>query len=233
MQEDFLFGVSFVALANVVERVAQRLNRRFDRGLDFASLELEAVDFSLDVLEPQRRLLKEQIGPRFSLTNHAFGLLLGVVLDLVGQLLSGHQRVAQALFRFAVLVERGFHPGHFLTQTIRFAKGLFVVVGNGRQKRAALDFVEAHERFMETLLDKIEATDVHAQFCSAPSYRPMVPQSSEAPARLPKIAVPTRTRVAPSSTATSKSWLIPIDSSASIDRSTPRSSSRCRTAWSA
>ena len=32
----------------------------------------------------------------------------------------------------------------------------------------------------------------------------------------PKIAVPTRTIVAPSSTATSKSWLMPIDSSASI-----------------
>ena len=29
----------------------------------------------------------------------------------------------------------------------------------------------------------------------------------------PKIAVPTRTSVAPSSTATSKSWLIPIESS--------------------
>ena len=33
----------------------------------------------------------------------------------------------------------------------------------------------------------------------------------------PKMAVPTRTSVAPSSTATSKSWLMPMDSAFSID----------------
>ena len=47
-------------------------------------------------------------------------------------------------------------------------------------------------------------------------------------ARGPKIAVPTRTIVAPSSMATSKSWLMPIDSSRSIAGSTPSADQRSR-----
>jgi hypothetical protein len=51
--------------------------------------------------------------------------------------------------------------------------------------------------------------------------------------RSPKMAVPTRTSVAPSSTAMSRSWLMPMDSSASIERSTPRSNNRSRTDFKA
>ena len=50
--------------------------------------------------------------------------------------------------------------------------------------------------------------------------------------RLPKIAVPTRTRVAPSSTAASKSWLIPIDRCSKAPDGMPAVTSRSRRALS-
>ena len=58
----------------------------------------------------------------------------------------------------------------------------------------------------------------------APTASPFTP-----PSRLsPKIAVPTRTIVAPSSTATSKSWLMPIDSSRPASSPSRRARSRER-----
>ena len=50
---------------------------------------------------------------------------------------------------------------------------------------------------------------------------PFLSVPSRAVVRAPKIAVPTRTIVAPSSIATSKSWLMPIDSSRSAPAGTP------------
>src|SRR3954469_16812532 len=38
-REDLFFAVALFLLAHVVERVAERLNRRFDRGLDVAPLQ--------------------------------------------------------------------------------------------------------------------------------------------------------------------------------------------------
>ena len=81
----------------------------------------------------------------------------------------------------------------------------------------------------ELLLPEVERTDIHGGFpCPVrrdfpeKAYRPASRSGSigsgqgrSAAARSPKIAVPTRTMVAPSSIATSKSWLMPIDSSAS------------------
>ena len=60
--------------------------------------------------------------------------------------------------------------------------------------------------------------------------RLLLPRSHAAFFRSPKIAVPTRTRVAPSSIATSKSWLMPMESSPPA--SSPSRSARSRSARS-
>src|SRR5437763_9275571 len=44
MEQDALFRFALVLFADVVERVAQRLDGRFDRRLDVAAFQLHAVD---------------------------------------------------------------------------------------------------------------------------------------------------------------------------------------------
>ena len=135
-----------------------------------------------------------------------------------------------------------FHPRDVLAQPIGFAERLLVVVGDRHQERRDLDLVEAAEGGAEALLSEVEGlTFMVASPRACPrSYRPRRggPQSPDQAdwrrqrrvncgARR-KSRIPTRTSVAPSSMATSKSWLIPIDSSASIDGSTPCATSSSR-----
>ena len=64
MEQDLLVALSVLLLADELERVAQSLNGRFDRRLDVAALELQAVDFALDVFEPRLRLVEKQLRAR-------------------------------------------------------------------------------------------------------------------------------------------------------------------------
>src|SRR4051812_17316878 len=125
-----------------------------------------------------------------------------------------------------MLAESDLHQRQVLAQLVGFAQRLFVVVSDRGQERRHLDLVEAAERRSETLLSEVQGTYVHTDLSSRAF--PLIGPSrggrqrpGQTARRPPKIAVPTRISVAPSSIATSKSWLMPIDSSPSIAAATP------------
>ena len=61
MEQDLLVAIPDFLLADVVERIAQRLDGGFNRRFDVAPLELEAVDLALDILETALCLVEEQL----------------------------------------------------------------------------------------------------------------------------------------------------------------------------
>src|SRR5262245_26467151 len=247
--EDAIVAVARVLLAHELERVAERLDRRFDRRLDVAALQLEAVDLALDVGEPRLGLVEGQLGSALRLAQNALRFVLGVRLDLVGQLLRGDERRLERPLVLAVLVDDRFHAHHVLADAVGVAQRLLVVLGHGGEERRDFDAVEAAERGAEALLAEVERADIHARFFSRwllsahpgsdpsppdsqgfsggggqtpgcggglaaprvsasehPRVRPLggaAPGYARAGGLTPKMAVPTRTMVAPSSTATS------------------------------
>src|SRR5262249_20022151 len=116
-----LFAFELILLAHEIERVAQRLDRRFDRGFRVFALQLEAVDFALHVLDAQLRFVEEDRRTILCRTDEASCLFFGVRLDVVRELLRRHQSDLQVLFRFAVLGEHRLHARHVLPQAVRFA----------------------------------------------------------------------------------------------------------------
>ena len=87
VKQDLVLALSRFLLANELERVAQRLDGRFDRGLDVAALQLEAVDLALDVLDARLCLFEQQIRPPLGLADDALRFAVGTCLDVVRQLL--------------------------------------------------------------------------------------------------------------------------------------------------
>ena len=145
-------------------------------------------------------------------------------LDLVGESLRREQRVAEGGLAVAVLAQAGLHALEILAEPIDLPQRVFVVVCRLGQEGNDLGPVEAAQRGLEALLAKIERCDAHHAFCryrsgcgqrmSMPVFPPSpgcVCEHHALTVRLPNIAVPTRTSVAPSSIAASKSWLMPID----------------------
>ena len=161
MEQDLVVALARFLLAHEVERVAQRRDVGFDRGLDVLALQLEAVDLALDVLEARLRLLEQQIGAAFRLADDAPRLVLGVGLDVVRQLLRRHQRVLQVLLVLAVLGEHRLHAHQILAQAVGLAQRLLVVVGDRGEKRGDLDRVETAESLAKTLLAKVKRADIH------------------------------------------------------------------------
>src|SRR5262245_50980077 len=107
-----------------------------------------------------------------------------------------------------MLLDDRFELAQLLPQAFVLAHRVFVFVGGLGQERVHFaTFVAAHHD-VETLLSKIQGRHFHG--C----------------VRSPKIAVPTRIIVEPSAMATSKSWLIPIESSRTKAPGTPSSTSR-------
>src|SRR5947207_7642159 len=135
MEQDLLVAVAGLLFAHVVERVAQGLDRRLDRGLDILTLQLQSVDLALDVLETRGRLFEQQIRSSFGVAHDPLRILLGMLPDVVGELLRRHQRVVQAFFVTKMLGDRGLGANQLLAQAVRFAKGLFVIVGHRGEKR--------------------------------------------------------------------------------------------------
>jgi hypothetical protein len=109
-----------------------------------------------------------------------------------------------------VLLEGGLSAGQFVAQAIGIAEGLFVIVGGFREERLDFGAIETAHHCPEFLLPQVERRYLHQTVSVPPAC-----------GRSPKIAVPIRTMVAPSSMATVKSWLIPMDSSRSRAAGTP------------
>src|SRR5690606_1193644 len=222
MQEHPLVALLLVLLANEVERVPEGRDARLERVLAVPPLQPQPVDLPLHLFEPQLRLVQQQIRAPLRLPDDPLRLVLGVGADLVGQPLRGEQRVAQVPLALPVLVEARLQAGELVAQPVGFTQRLFVVVGGLGQERLDLGAVVAAHHRPELLLPQIQRGHLHVAV--SVSGRPALPGAG----RSPKIAVPTRTMVAPSSTATWKSWLMPIDSSASRSGGTPSAASRSR-----
>ena len=166
MEEDLFVAIALFLLAHEVERVAERLDRRLDRRLDVFALQLEAVDLALNVFEARFGFLEKDLRLRFGVADESLSFFFGVLPDVVGELLRGHERIAQVALGFAVFVQHRFHPRQVLAQPIGFAQRLLVVVGDGGQKRGDLHLVEAAEGRPETLLPEVERADVHSRYFS-------------------------------------------------------------------
>src|SRR5262245_32225110 len=161
MQEDLVFRVPSIPLAYVIERAAECLDRRFQRGFDLTPLQAQAVDVPLDVVEAQLSLLDQQIRTNFSLSDDAFSLLLRVVPEFVGEPLGRQQRIAQVALVLPVLAERGLHSREILPEPVGLAQCLLVVVGHGCQEGCNFNCVETAQRGAEALLPQIDRTDIH------------------------------------------------------------------------
>src|SRR5437867_11833686 len=119
MEDDLL--VAGVLLTDVLERVAQCLDRRLDRRLHVTPLELQTVDLTLDVLEPRLGLLEQQLRAPFGVTNEALRFVLPAGLDVVGKALRRDQRRLETALVFTVLVEQLFQTLVFATEPVRLA----------------------------------------------------------------------------------------------------------------
>ena len=61
MEKHAFFTLVHFLLVDELERVAQALDGRLDRRLDVLAFELQAIDATLDVLEPRLRFLEQQV----------------------------------------------------------------------------------------------------------------------------------------------------------------------------
>src|SRR5580765_3619949 len=82
MEKDLLVAFPCFLLLDVLERVAQRLNRRLDGRFDVAPFELETVDFALDILETRLGFFEQQVGAAVRFADDAVRLLLSARLDV-------------------------------------------------------------------------------------------------------------------------------------------------------
>ena len=145
------------------QRVAQRGDGRLQRRLHVAPLELEPVDFPLDLLEPALALLEDQLGARLGILDDATGFLLGVLADLVGEALRGQQRVAEIPLVLAVFRHHRFEPQQFLVQPVGLAERLLVVVGHLAQQGIDLVAVVAAHDDAQFGLPKVEWGHLHGR----------------------------------------------------------------------
>ena len=81
MEQDALVAVVGFLLADEFQGVAQRLDRRFERRLDVAALELQAVDLALDVLETRLGLFEQEIRTALRLADDPLRFLLSLRAD--------------------------------------------------------------------------------------------------------------------------------------------------------
>ena len=153
-----------ILLADELERAVERLDRGLERSFDVAPPQPQLVDVALDLLEPDLRLLDEQVGASLRFADDQLGFVLRRFLDLVREPLRRQQRVAQVGLALAVLAEQRFHAREVAAQAVDLAQRVLVVVGRLGQERHDLGPVEAAQRRPEPLLAQVERADAHHAF---------------------------------------------------------------------
>ncbi len=121
MEQDLLVAIPDFLLADVIERVAQRLDGGFDRGFDVASFQLETVDLALDILEAAFRLVEQQLRAAAGVANDTLGLFFRGRFDVIGQPLRRHQRRTEVVLPLAVLVEHRLHARQVVAEAVGLA----------------------------------------------------------------------------------------------------------------
>src|SRR5215831_6016829 len=132
-----------------------------------------------------------------------------------------------------MLREQRLRAHQIRAEAVDLAHRVFIVVGGFSQERDDFGAVVTAHRGLEALLAQVHWADPHHPLgwlrCDGIVGRSRwILKHQVLTIRLPKIAVPTRTSVAPSWIATSKSWLMPIDRSPRRELSAPPSMSRSR-----
>ncbi len=159
MEQNFVVGT--ILLADELERSVQRLDRSLERAFNVAPPQPQLVDVALDFLEASLGFLEEQVGTPLRFTDDQFGLGLRGLLDLVGEPLSGEQRISQVGFTFAMLGKESFLPHEILAEAINLAQRVLVVVGGFGEKRDDFGSIEAAQLRAEALLLQIDWRDAH------------------------------------------------------------------------
>ena len=108
------------------------------------------------------RLLQQQVALAFGFADDQAGFGLRVLLDVVGELLRGEQRVAQVALLAAMLAEHRVELGDVLAQLVVLAQRVLVVVGDLEQERLHFAAIVAAHHGLEALLPEIEWCDFHA-----------------------------------------------------------------------
>ena len=134
-----------------------------------------------------------------------------VVPDLVRELLRRHQRGAQVPLLLPVLLDERLGPTEIVAQAIRFTERLVVVGRQRRDEPRDLPAVEPSHGRLELLCP--------ADRVAWQSRRDLLAVVRACAAR--RWRCRSRTIVEPSCTATSKSWLMPIESSRRRSAGTP------------
>ena len=191
VEQDLVLALARFLLADELERVPQRRNRRLERRLDVLALQLEAVDLALDVFEPRLGLLEQQVGARLRRRGRSAAPRSSAVAVMSSASLCAVISVLCRFFSCSLVLgqRRPRIRDEVLPQPVGFAQRLLVVVGHGGQERGDFDRVETAECPAEFLLPEVERADIHADLFSVHGYRPEgvgtteVQRMSLAPAR--------------------------------------------------
>src|SRR5918993_66278 len=177
----------------------------------------QGSDLACQSLEAGRCPLDEGCSLRLRVPDDALRFLLCCEADLVRELLRGHQRGAQVPLLLPVLLDERLGPAEIVAQAIRVTESLVVPGCERGDEFRHFPAVEPSYGCLELLYRQIEWRGSHG-----------VISWGGAGVRCPKMAVPIRIIVEPSCTATSKSWLMPIESSRRQSAGIPAEARRSR-----
>src|SRR5262245_5295168 len=176
-----------------VEEVQVLLDGGADALLEGVALEAQVLDHALDLAGLARRLIEKLPPLDLRLLDHELRLPAGLLLDVLGQLLGGHQGLLQDPLALLVVGDAGLDLAQLLLERVVVDDQPLELARDQVEERSHLLRVEAPHPSGETVAADVDRSDFHAALLS------------------PKRARPTRTIVAPSSIATSKSSVIPMD----------------------
>src|SRR2546422_627282 len=176
-----------------VEEPQVLLDGRPDALLEGVALDAQVLDHPLDLAGLAGRLVEELPTPDLRLFDDELRLLPRLFLDVLGQLLGRDQGILQDPLALLVVGEAGLDLRQLLLERVVFDDQLLELARHQVQERSDFFRVEAPHPLREAVAADIDRGDFHVALLS------------------PKRARPTRTIVAPSSIATSKSSVMPMD----------------------
>src|SRR2546425_8329323 len=176
-----------------VEQSQVLLDGGADTLLESVALDAQVLDHPLDLARLARRLVQELRPLELRLLDHELALPARLLLDVLGQLLGGEERLLEDPLALLVVGDAGLDLGQLLLERVVLDDQPLELARDQVEERADLLLVEAPHLPGEPVAVDVDRCDLHALLLS------------------PKRARPTRTIVAPSSTATSKSSVMPID----------------------